>query len=265
MGSIIRRQLQRNRVFLAATALVLAGFEFVLCAVVASVDMESALGQISQFAPPVIRAMIEQNMPGGSPSAVLAFGWNHPVAHALLTAVAITLAARAIAGETETGVIELLLAQPVSRAQYFAAHLVFGMASLAVVLGAGMLGTAIGQHVYGIQGFGAARLAALFLNMFLLQLAIYGFTLAASAYGQEAGRVAIAGVLVAVVSFLVNAVAALWSKAQFAKPFALHGYYEPRDILTQGNLPASSVAILGAFAAIAIAMAFRQFARRNIP
>ena len=265
MRDIIRRQLERHRIFLGAAAAVLAGFAMLLCAIVSSVDVESALGQISQFAPPVIRAMIEQNMPGGSPSAVLAFGWNHPVAHALLTAVAITLAARAIAGETEGGVIELLLAQPVSRAQYFAAHLLFGMAALAVVLGAGLLGTAVGQQVYGIQGFGAGRLAALFLNMFLLQLAIYGFTLAVSAYGQEAGRVAIAGVLVAVVSFLVNAVATLWSKAQFARPFALHGYYEPRDILTQGSLPASSIAVLGAFAAIAIVVAFRHFQRRDLP
>ena len=265
MRSLIRRQLERNRIFLAAAAIVLAGFEFVLCAIIASVDVESALGQISQFAPPMIRAMIEQNMAGGSPTAMLAFGWNHPVAHALLTAVAIVLSARAIAGETETGVIEILLAQPISRAQYFAAHLLFGMVALAVVLGAGLLGTAIGQRVYGIEGFGAARFVALFLNMFLLQLAIFGFTLAASAYGQEAGRVAITGVLVAVVSFLVNAVATLWSKAQFAKPFTLHGYYEPRDILAQGSLPASSILVLAGFAAVAIAVAFRHFARRDLP
>ena len=265
MRDIVWRQFERNRVFLAAAALVLAGFEFVLCAIVATSDIQSALSQVSQFAPPVIRAMIEQNMPGGSPAAVLAFGWNHPVAHALLTAVAITIAARAIAGESESGVIEILLAQPVSRAQYFAAHLLFGMAALAFVLGVGLIGTAIGQQVYGVQGFGAARLAALFLNMFLLQLAIFGFTLTASAYGQEAGRVAIAGVLVAVVSFLVNALATLWDKAQFAKPYSLHGYYEPRDILTQGTLPAFSVAVLGLVSAVTIALAYRHFARRDLP
>jgi ABC-2 type transport system permease protein len=263
--NLIGRQLERNRVFLVAAALVLAAFEFIGCAIVASVDIAGAMSQMMQFAPPVLRAMIEQNMPGGSPTAVLAFAWNHPVAHALLTAVAITLPARAIAGETETGVIEILLAQPISRAQYFAAHLNFGVAAIAFVLGAGLLGTAIGQQVYSVQGFGAGRLAALFLNMFLLQLAIYGFTLAVSAYGQEAGRVAIAGVLVAVVSFLVNAIAMLWNKAQFAKPYSLHGYYEPRDILTQGQLPATSIAILSAFAIIAIVVAYRQFARRDLP
>ena len=114
MLNIMRRQIGRTWQFLLAVMLVLAGFEFLICAMVASMDVESALGEITKFAPPVVRAMIEQNMPGGSPAAVLAFGWNHPVAHALLTAVAITLPARAIAGEVENGTIELMLAQPIS-------------------------------------------------------------------------------------------------------------------------------------------------------
>ena len=215
MLNIMRRQLERGWVFLLAVAVVLAGFELVLCAVVASVDVVGALGQVTQFAPPALREMMEQNMPGGSPAAVLSFGWNHPVAHALLTAVAITLATRAIAGEVEGGGIELVLAQPVSRAGYFAAHLIFGIGALAAVLFAGIMGTAVGQYAWSLEAFGPAKLGALFVNAMLLQLAIYSLTLLASAFGREAGRVALMGVLIAVLSFLVNAVAMLWSKAAF--------------------------------------------------
>ena len=85
------------------------------------------------------------------------------------------------------------------------------------------------------------------------------------AFSGEAGRVAIAGVLVAVVSLLISAIATLWSKAEFAKPFSLHGYYDPRGVLTQGELPATSVGVLAAFAAVAIALAFRKFQRRDLP
>src|SRR5687768_13499681 len=145
----------------------------VLCAVVGSVDTAGAFGQMSQFAPPALRAMLEQNMGGGSPGALLAFGWNHPVAHALLSAVAITLAARAIAGEVENGAIELVMAQPVSRAQYFTVHVLFGIAALAAILLAGLAGTALGQRIWGLEPFGLPRLAALFLNALLLQLSIY--------------------------------------------------------------------------------------------
>jgi ABC-type transport system involved in multi-copper enzyme maturation permease subunit len=265
MLNIARRQLERSWIFLLACALVLGGFEFLLCAMVASVDVEGAFGEMTKFAPPVFRAMIEQTLMGGSPAAVLAFGWNHPVAHALLSAVAITLAARAIAGEVENGAIELVLAQPVSRAQYFGAHVLFGLCALSAVLAAGLLGTAVGQRVFSLNAFGAGRLAELFLNALLLQLAIYGLTLLASAFGREAGRVALFGVLVAVLSYLVNAIAILWSKAAFLKPYSLHGYFEPREILVQGHLAAGSTLVLAAVAAAAIGLALIRLSRRDLP
>jgi len=265
MGNIMRRQFERNQVFLLAAALLLGGFEFLLCAMVSSMDVEKAFNQMLMFAPPLLRAMIEQNLLGGSPAGVLSFGWNHPVAHALLTAVAITLPARAIAGEVENGAIELVLAQPVSRLRYFGAHVLFGIYALSLVLAAGILGTVIGQLVFSLSAFGWTRMAALFLNALLLQSAIYALTLLASAFGREAGRVALVGVLVAVLSYLVNAIATLWSKAQFAKPYSLHNYFDPREILVQGHLASSSVLILTAFAAVATGAAFMRFARRDLP
>ena len=264
MLNIMRRQLERNWLFLCVVMLVLGGFELLICAMVASVDVEGAFGEMIRFAPPFVRAMIEQNLMGGTPAGVLAFGWNHPVVHALLSAVAITLGARAIAGEVENGAIELTLAQPVSRAGYFAAHLLFGACALSAVLAAGLLGTAIGQQVYSLDAFGW-KLALLFANALLLQLAIYALTLLASAFGREAGRVALAGVLVAVLSFLINAVATLWSKAEFAKPYSLHAYFDPRQLLVNGDLAPSSVAILAAVAAIATVTAYVRFSRRDLP
>jgi beta-exotoxin I transport system permease protein len=265
MLNLMRRDLERHWPFLAAAMLVLGAFEFVLCAVVASTNVEGAFGEITRFAPPLIRAMIEQNMPGGSPAAVLSFGWNHPVAHALLTAVAITLAARAIAGEVESGAIELVMAQPLSRARYFAAHATLALCAISAAVAAGLLGTVIGQRAYALDVFEAPRLAALFLDALLLQLSIYALTLLASAFGREAGRAAIVGVLVAVVSFLVNTVATLWDKAAFAKPYSLHHYFEPREILVQGHLAMSSVLVLAAVATAAMAAAYARFARRDLP
>src|SRR5258708_35025977 len=186
MLNIVRRQLDRNWIFLLACGVVLGGFELLVCAMVASVDVEGAFGEMTKFAPPVFRAMIEQTLMGGSPAAVLAFGWNHPVAHALLAAVAITLAARAIAGEVENGAIELVLAQPISRGRYFGAHVIFGLCALSAVLAAGVLGTAIGQLALSLRAFGWGRPAALFVNALPLQMAIYGPAPPASAFGREA-------------------------------------------------------------------------------
>src|SRR5258708_36424377 len=103
------------------------------------------------------------------------------------------------------------------------------------VLVVGLLGTAIGQAVYSLDAFGLPRLAALFLNAFLLQLALFAVTLLASAFGRETGRVAIVGVLVAVISFLLNALAILCVKAAFLKPLSLHGHYDPRAVPIEGR------------------------------
>jgi ABC-2 type transport system permease protein len=265
MANLLRRQLERNRVFLLVVMLVLGGFEFLLCAIVASVDIETAMGHMLALAPPLLRAMIEQNLMGGTPAGMLAFGWNHPVAHALLTAVAITLAARAIAGEVENGAIEMVLAQPLSRARYFGAHAVFGIAALSVVLAAGTLGTVIGQHTFGLPRFGWDRLAALFGSALLLQLALYAFTLLVSAIGREAGRVALAGVLFAVVSYLMSAIATLWARAAFVKPWSLHGHFDPREILVDGRLAGGSTLVLAGFTALALGAAYARFARRDLP
>src|SRR5689334_23314366 len=109
MRNLLRRLASRHRVFLLASAALLAGFEFLICAIVANVDVPGALDQLLVFAPPALRAVLEQSLLSGSGSGgLLAFGWNHPVAHAVGTAVAITLGARAVAADVESGAIELV-------------------------------------------------------------------------------------------------------------------------------------------------------------
>jgi ABC-type transport system involved in multi-copper enzyme maturation permease subunit len=263
--NLLGRLLARNRVFLLACALVLGWFQFLLCALVAELDLQHALEQILAFAPPVMRGVIEQAMLGGSVQGVLAFGWDHPITHALATAVAIALAARAVAGEVESGVIELVLAQPLARATYLGAHILFALAGLSFVLAAGGLGTAIGQQVFSLHTFGAARLLPLLLNVLLLQTAVFSLTLLVSAWGREAGRVAMSGVLLAVVSYFVNVIASFWPRAAFLAPWSLHNYYDPRAILVQGDVAPRTFLVLAAVTAAATSLAFWRFQRRDLP
>jgi len=136
---------------------------------------------------------------------------------------------------------------------------------LSAAVAAGLAGTAIGQRAFGLEPFGPARMALLFLDALLLQAAVYAITLLASAFGREAGRVAIVGVLAAVVSFLVNAVATLWTRAEAAKAYSLHHYYDPAGILIDGRLPPASAAVLGTVAIAATLGAFARFRTRDLP
>lgn len=265
MLNIIGRLFSRHRTFLVATALLLGTFQILLCEMVASMDMESAFGAILAFAPPVMRTFLEQSMLGGSSAGVLAFGWDHPLSHALVSAGAIVLGSRAIAGEIENGVIEMILAQPLSRAAYFAAQVVFGMLSISAVALTGIFGTFVGQRLCGLHLFGWDRLLEVFAGLILLETSIYALTLLISSFGSEAGRVAGAGALLTIGSFLTNLIANLWSKAAFLKPYSLHAYYDPRNILVYGHLEFSSLLTLAALALLAMSAAFIRFTTRDLP
>jgi ABC-2 type transport system permease protein len=265
MFNLIGRQITRHRAFLIATSVVLGGFQFLFCAIVAGIDVNGLMNQVLAFAPPIIRAMTEQAMGGGTKAGMLAFGWNHPVTHALLIALPITFGARAIAGEIEAGVIELVLAQPLSRVRYLLAHVTFAVFSMLAIGFAGVIGAVAGQGAIALDLFRWNRFLELLLNVLLLQLAIYSITLFFSAFGREAGRVASLGVLIAIVSFLLNAVATLWTKAAFLKPYSLHSYYDPRPVLVDGHLAPASLMVLGAVALAGTTGAFARFLSRDLP
>jgi ABC-2 type transport system permease protein len=264
MSNLLRRLAARHRVFLIACALVLAAFQLLMCAIVSTVDVGTAMEQILVFAPPALRPFIEQSMIG-SPQGMLAFAWNHPITHALVTAVAITLAARAIAGEVEHGAIELILAQPISRTRYFAAHATFGVSAIALITVSGVLGSILGRQLFALAPLGLSSAWRLSVNLVLLQTAIYSVTLLVSSFGREGGQAAIAGVLLAVVSYLIEVVSSMWSAAAFLHPYALHSYYDPRRILIEGQLPPAALPALAAFIAVTGAAAFIRFQRRDLP
>jgi ABC-2 type transport system permease protein len=258
MTNLLRRLAARHRVFLIACAVVLAAFQLLMCAIVSTVDVGTAMEQILVFAPPALRPFIEQSMIGSS-QGMLAFAWNHPITHALVTAVAITLAARAIAGEVEHGAIELILAQPISRTRYFAAHATFGVSAIALITVSGVLGSILGRQLFALAPLGLSSAWRLSVNLVL------SVTLLVSSFGREGGQAAIAGVLLAVVSYLIEVVSSMWSAAAFLHPYALHSYYDPRRILIEGQLPPAALPALAAFIAVTGAAAFIRFQRRDLP
>jgi ABC-type transport system involved in multi-copper enzyme maturation permease subunit len=60
----------------------------------------------------------------------LALGFTHPVYHLLVSAVLIWVAARSLAGEMESGQVQVALARPISRRQFYLSR------TLAVMLAA---------------------------------------------------------------------------------------------------------------------------------
>jgi hypothetical protein len=266
MRNLLRLLLVRHAGFVALSAVLLGGFQWLICAVVASVDVTGALGTLVQSLPPLMQSLVSEQFLGDlSKSSLLAFGWAHPIAQAAGAAVAIVLAARAVAGESETGAIELTLGQPLARRTYLAAHVVFALGAMALVTLAGLAGTLAGGRAYGLAPFDARELARLGLDYLALLCALYGVTLAFSAFGREGGRVALAGFLVALVSYLVQVIGSMWAPWERLVPYTLHAWYVPKDILVHGAAVARPVVTLLAVAFAGLAVAWARFERRDLP
>jgi ABC-2 type transport system permease protein len=266
VANLLKRLWARHIRFLAVTAAALAGFQFVLCAVVASVDIPRILGELMKNLPPVARTLIEQQLFGGLNAAgLLAFGWNHPIALALGAVVAIPLAVRAGAGEIESGAMELVMSQPISRGRYLGGQIVFALSSLAGMSALAAAGTWIGQKAFALDAVPAKALLLLAVNFLLLQCAWYGMGLLLSVFGREAGRVAFQGFLLILGSYFLQLTAQLWNKAAFLLPFSVNAYYSPRDIIARQAIPVKSLGILIGLGAAGLAAAVWRFHKADLP
>ena len=266
MRNLLRLLVTQHAPFVAASAVLLAGFQFLICAAVASVDVAGALTTLMQSVPPLFQSFVSSQLFGGfSKSGLLAFGWAHPIAQALGAALAITLGTQAMAGEAEAGTIELTLGQPLSRRAYLAAHVAFALCSVALLTAAGIAGTVIGQRTYGLAPFAAGRLVRFGADYLLFQAAWFSLALFFSAWGREAGRVALLGFLLAIVSYLVHVIGSMWEAWRPFVPWTLHAYFKPQEILVQGAGIGKVTAVLLGVVMASLAGAWLRFRRRDLP
>lgn len=266
MRNLLRALVARHAAFVVLSGLFLGAFQFLICAAVASVDVSGALETLLDSLPPMLQSILSATLFGGfSVHGLLAFGWNHPIAQAIGAAVAIVLAARAVAGEAETGAIELLLSQPLSRGRYFLAQAGFALAALALLSLAGIGGTLLGQRAFHLEPFAGGTLVRLAAVYGLLQCAWFGVTLLFSAFGREGGRVASAGFLVALASYIVQVIGQLWERAAFLAPYALQHHFRPQEILVRGEGIARPAVVLLGVTIVTTAAAWWRFSRRDLP
>jgi ABC-2 type transport system permease protein len=266
MLNILKRLISRHWLFITVSGFLLAGFEYLLCAMVSTVDIVGAFAEMTKTFPPFLRTLIEQQLFGVMSNAgILAFGWNHPITLALGTAVAIVLASRAVAGESESGALEFVMSQPIPRTQYMAGHIIFASLSLGFIGLLGACGTLLGQYVYNFQAFNISALLNVIINFSLLNAAWYGITLLISVFGREAGRVATIGFLLALISYFLNVIGGLWDEAGFLLPYSLHTYYSPKQVLVENTFPAIHLTLLSILTLIAICISFWKFLRKDLP
>jgi ABC-2 type transport system permease protein len=181
---------------------------------------------------------------------------------ALIAVYAITAGSAAIAGEEDRGGLEVTLSAPVSRTRVFGqrfAALVIGIATLIIATGvvlwifSAMLGMGL--------GLGAIASAAAALGIFGLFAGAV-----AIAVGAATGSAAVArglAALVAVASYLINALAQVTSALRPARPISPYYLVLGNEPLAHGLRLTGAVSVLAAVAVIAVAGGV-LFARRDL-
>jgi ABC-2 type transport system permease protein len=266
-SNLLRRLFKRHGPFLAAIGLLLCGFQVLICAIVANINIEGALQEITQSLPPFMRNFISEELAlSVSGRGLIVFAWNHPVVHAMLAAVMIMLASRAIAGEIEGGTMELVLAQPISRRTYLTAQSIFAVVVLIALLGLMLGGIRLALSLFELQQILSwPAFLPVAINLFSLEMAIYGMTLALSSLSREGGRVVTVALLFVLISFLLQAVARLWPAIQFLQHYTIFEYYSPQRIVMNEGTPWRNIVLLVALGLVGGGAGWWKFMRRDIP
>ena len=196
----------------------------------------------------------------------LALGFTHPVYHLLISAVVIWIAARGLAGEMESGQVQVSLARPVSRRQFFLARvLAVTLIALWVSIVAS-LGNIVGIFVSQPDGtMDNWHFLAQIGTSLLLALTIGGVALLVSARADRMGQAVgwVAGFLI--VSYVIDYFATLWSFLEPLQPISVFNYYDPPTALAHGAIPSTNALVLGTLSILCVVAGMLIFDRRDLP
>jgi beta-exotoxin I transport system permease protein len=263
-GEIALQALRTSRRTLAIWAVALAAMIALYAVIWPSVRGNSRWRDLFDTLPQTYRALftasgtIDLSTPAGYLGIEL-MGFLGP---ALIAVYAIMTASAAIAGEEARGGLEVTLSAPISRAQVFAqrfAALCIGILILVTATGAAIW---IFSAVLGMGlSLGAIASAAAALGIFGLFAGAVAF-----AVGAATGNAAVArgiGALVAVASYLINALAQITSSLRPVRPISPYYQVLGNEPLAHGLRLAGVAGVLGAVAVLVI-VGGGLFARRDL-
>jgi ABC-2 type transport system permease protein len=263
--ALLLRHLWRRH---GATLLLLAAggafFQWAITRIVPAATETGFVRQLFEMAPVPVRVLLGEELVGNlSARGILGFGYVHPFPLILLGIWAVRVATGALAGEIGRGTMDLIASRPVTRGAQVGATAIALFAGLATISATAWGGTALGLARRPLEGVTAAALLPVAGMGLLLFSAAGSVALLISARSRDGGPAVswCAGLLVS--SYVLDYLARVWSTIAFLRPLSLFRYYEPQRILREG-VAGADLTVLGAVGAVALALAFASFRRRDL-
>jgi ABC-2 type transport system permease protein len=203
--------------------------------------------------------------------AIMVAFWNHPFILLLVSMWAISRGSVAVAAEVERGTMDLILSRPVARWAYLLSQVFVALAGLAILAGALLAGASIAVRYNVLREPPSTwTLVRPALNLVALAVAVYGYTLLASALDHVRWRPTSIGsalTLGGFIAYVISLIPVL--KDMTWKPWleriSIFKAYNPVELVTVGESFAFHVALLSGIGAGAIMLAFAAFAVRDLP
>lgn len=264
LSSVWSKSLRDIRRSLAWWALGLIGFVSLIVAVWPTVKGSPSISKLYESYPEALKAFTsfggtaDYGTPAGYLGAEL-FSFMVPL---LLLIAAIGAGSRAIAGEEESGTLDLLLSTPISRIRLAVEKLAAVGVEL-VMLGVVLFASLWVGSVTAGMGIGVGHLAAATLDAVLLALCFGAIALLiGAATGRKGWAIGLTSAL-AVAAYLVNSLAPLVPAVKDIQPISPFYHYAVSDPLRSG-LGIGHLAILLSILIVASAVAPPAFDRRDL-
>ena len=260
-GGVIRRLLWEFRVRLPMIALLVSLWGFALVALFSTADDQTRSAGLDG------NIAIAFRLAGLNPlTAWTSLGQVHPILLVAAFLFVIGLGVRAVAGELESGGLDLVLARPVSRGRYLAAHVAVLVPGTALLSFGYASGAVLADRLFDPPG-GPLDISRMLLaagQAWLLFVAIGALAMLVSALTTERSRALTLTVAIVLAMYVGNFLFALWAPLNVLTRGTLFHYFNPGPTIQFGDVAWADIGVLVGSAVLTLAAAFAAFARRDL-
>ncbi len=264
IGALFRQAFRSNRVRIIACVLVLLLWGAVLPLIYASFGKT-----IGSFIRGSNNPLLEQfaSFGGGdlfSLAGVIALGFIHPIAIAVLGVIVVGLPIMSIVGERQRGTLEVVLARPISRHALFSVLFLVGALILALLVAVQLAASVVSASLTGVLGeLDVARVPIVWAMGLLLALAFMAIGFAASVSFDRVMPALGLTLVIVLVSYLLEVIGSIWPDAAWISDFSLFHYVRTKELLA-GSVRWTDVGLLAGVLVLALGYSWVVFPRRDI-
>lgn len=241
-------------------------FHLIFTAILSTTEVRSFANEIYKIIPPVFRSMAGF---GDSASLIsgrlIAFGYNHPASLLMLMFIPISAASRYITAEIENKTVDILLIRLYPRSRLVTDTLIFCITGQVILYVFMVIGTFTGRFVFGLQEeFSMLPVLKIMGIGILFYTAVSVIVIFIAVNRSERGGTLSVSVGFFLFFYVIDAIARIWDKAAFLKPYSLFNYYRPGEIAGGQYNFVNSIYILAIIIIIFFGIALYIFHHRDL-